>query len=104
MQARQVFLAELAEPVSFADWLPARASGTACMAEPGGIPPTLARSCVLVGPEGGWSAGELDLARDLGVPSMGLSDNVLRVETAAVVAATLLTGLRAGLVRGATDA
>ena len=57
--------------------------------------PSLAQPTVLVGPEGGWSAGE-EQAR--GVAHIGLGPTVLRSETAAVAAAVLLCGLRSGLV------
>ena len=60
----------------------------------GGAPPSLARSVVAVGPEGGWSDEErtaLETAVDLG-------PHVLRSETAALTAGTLLCSLRSGLV------
>jgi 16S rRNA (uracil1498-N3)-methyltransferase len=69
------------------------------LAEPGGGPPSLAGPTIAIGPEGGWSAGELAL--DL--PRVSLAPTILRSETAAVVAATLLVALRSYLVtpRGA---
>ena len=42
---------------------------------------------LLVGPEGGWSPEECDLFRERQVPPWSLGPTVLRVETAAVVAA-----------------
>jgi 16S rRNA (uracil1498-N3)-methyltransferase len=55
--------------------------------------PSASRVCLLVGPEGGWTSAELSQLFDLGVASAGLGPRVLRVETAAVVAAaiTLMT-------------
>jgi len=44
----------------------------------------------LVGPEGGWSDGELDLLSERGCKSVTLGPRVLRTETAAVVAVTLI--------------
>lgn len=41
---------------------------------------------ILIGPEGGFDRDELDYA----VPKIGLSRNILRVETAAIVAASML--------------
>ena len=64
------------------------------LAQSGGGPPSLARPVVLVGPEGGWD--EAELAVDL--PRLDLGPHVLRAETAAVVAGTLLCALRAGAV------
>ncbi len=47
-----------------------------------------------MGPEGGWSDDELGA----GLPTVGLGPNVLRTETAAVAAGTLLVALRSGLL------
>ena len=44
-------------------------------------------SALAIGPEGGWSQNELDLAAD----RVSLAATVLRVETAAVVAGARLT-------------
>ena len=66
----------------------------AALAHPGGRPPSLDHPLLLVGPEGGWDDAELDL----GLPRVGLGPQVLRTETAAVVAGTLLCALRAATV------
>lgn len=52
--------------------------------EPGGA------GAVLVGPEGGWTEAEVAELRGLGCRPVGLGERVLRVETAAVVAAAAL--------------
>jgi 16S rRNA (uracil1498-N3)-methyltransferase len=91
MQARRVWLPEVAEPTSFS--AVAGLDGVA-LAEPGGGPPTLVRPVLAVGPEGGWSPEELDE----GLPHVGLGLTVLRAETAAIAAGVLLCALRAGLV------
>ena len=67
----------------------------ASLADAGGRPPTLDHPTVLVGPEGGWT----DEERGCGLPAVDLGPHVLRAETAAMAAATLLAGLRAELVR-----
>jgi 16S rRNA (uracil1498-N3)-methyltransferase len=92
MQSRRTRLPHVAPVTHLAEL--ARLPG-ACLAERDGGPPSLARSTVLVGPEGGWSADE----RGLGLPTVGLGPHVLRAETAAVAAGVLLTALRAGSVR-----
>ncbi len=47
--------------------------------------------CLLVGPEGGWSAEERSLMRQKGCDSASLGDHILRSETALIVAvATVL--------------
>ena len=43
---------------------------------------TFADRLIAIGPEGGWTAGELALAQD----RVELGDAILRVETAALVA------------------
>lgn len=65
----------------------------AVLAEPGGPAVTLAHPAVVVGPEGGWAPPELD-----GAPTAGLGSTILRTETAAVVAGSLLVALRNGYI------
>lgn len=48
---------------------------------------------VLVGPEGGWHADELDAAESAGFERWRFSPNVLRVETAAAAAVAILRGV-----------
>lgn len=48
------------------------------------------RVMVLVGPEGGWTAREREWAHRYGVEPIGLGRRILRTETAALVAATIL--------------
>jgi len=91
MQSRRAWLPEIEQPTTFPE---AAGRAGAALAVPGGDPPSLERTVVLVGPEGGWDADELGL----GLPTVGLGPNVLRTETAAVAAATLLAALRSGLL------
>lgn len=91
MQSRRVWLPVIAGVVGVEDL--AAAPGTA-LAHPGGGPPALDRPVVAVGPEGGWDDGELASAPAV----VGLGPSVLRTETAAVVAGTLLCALRSGVV------
>ena len=91
MQSRRVWLPEIEVLRSVAD---VAARPGAARAERGGAPPSLERPLVLVGPEGGWS----DAERGRGLPSVGLGTQILRAETAAVTAGSLLAALRAGLV------
>ncbi len=85
MQSRRVWLSTVSGPVPVADVL---ARDEVVVAEPAGVPVDalgwLPRA-VVIGPEGGFSADELAAA-----PAMvSLGPNVLRVETAALVAAVL---------------
>jgi 16S rRNA (uracil1498-N3)-methyltransferase len=66
----------------------------AALAERDGGPPSLELPTVVVGPEGGWSDAELDT----GLARVCLGPWVLRAETAAIAAATVLATLRAGLI------
>jgi 16S rRNA (uracil1498-N3)-methyltransferase len=91
MQSRRTWLPVVDELRSFAE---VAARPGAALAEPGGSPPSLERPVVLVGPEGGWAEDEAAG----GLPRVSLGPTVLRVETAAVAAGTLLCALRAGLV------
>jgi 16S rRNA (uracil1498-N3)-methyltransferase len=60
----------------------------------GGEALTSSTTTLLVGPEGGWSSVERDLA-----PAMvALGGHVLRAETAAITAGALLAALRGGVV------
>jgi 16S rRNA (uracil1498-N3)-methyltransferase len=49
-----------------------------------------APTALLVGPEGGFTAGEVAAARDAGFVTAGLGPRILRVETAAIVAVALV--------------
>ena len=70
------------------------AGGRVTLADAGGGPPELGRSVLAVGPEGGWDPAE----RDSFGPTVGLGATVLRAETAALAAGTLLCSLRSGVV------
>ncbi len=91
MQSRRPWLPEICPVASFGE-----VSGQpgACRADRCGGPPSLAFPLILTGPEGGWDSDEL--AAD--VPVIGLSEGVLRAETAAIAAGVVLAAMRAGLV------
>ena len=90
MQSRRPRLARIGPTQSVDDVMGRSPSPRLALAEPGGGDLSLATPVVLVGPEGGWSPRELGLVED----KVSLGDGVLRVETAALVAGTLLTALR----------
>jgi 16S rRNA (uracil1498-N3)-methyltransferase len=92
MQSRQVWLPEVAEVQPFAAL--AEGGPGVALAQMGGDPPGLDRPTILIGPEGGWDDSELAS----GLAHVTLGPTVLRAETAAVAAAVLLCGLRAGVV------
>jgi 16S rRNA (uracil1498-N3)-methyltransferase len=88
LQARRVWLPELSGPVPALDVL-----ATAVVAEPGGRALGGDDAVVAIGPEGGWSAAEVATAGG----QVSLGPNVLRVETAAVVAGSMMVALRSVL-------
>ena len=79
-QSRRIWRAELTGPIPANDILT-----TAAIAEPGGDRMDANESLVAIGPEGGWTDGELALS----TRRVGLGRNILRIETAAVAAASL---------------
>jgi 16S rRNA (uracil1498-N3)-methyltransferase len=83
MQSRRTYIPRLA----FTTFEQAIQQNGMGMAEPGGHDPIdAAITGILIGPEGGFDRDELDYA----VPKLAISRNVLRVETAAIVAGALL--------------
>ncbi len=98
-QCRRTWIPEVADVTTFAA-LAARAGGPGrpALADPAGGPPAAAHPLVLVGPEGGWSEAELELAAAHGLPRVRLGPHVLRAETAAIAAGALLCAVRDGLV------
>lgn len=98
-QCRRLWLPEL-EILDFADALARvgddRRDGAVVrpvLAEAGGRGLTASDTVVLVGPEGGWSDSERHRC-----PGVALGENVLRAETAAIVAAGTMAQLRVGLL------
>ena len=84
MQSRRLWLPEIHEVVPIAV---AARNGCCAIAELDGADEVADVDTVLVGPEGGFTADELALV----VRRVSLSRNVLRVETAALVAVVMLT-------------
>jgi len=92
MQSRRTWLPLVGDVATFASM--AVEAGVS-LAHPDGDPPSLLRPTVLIGPEGGWDAAELGAV----LPRVRLGAHVLRTETAALVAGTLLAALRDDRVR-----
>lgn len=80
-QAVRILLAETEEDQSLLQILDGRAAG----------PEAAAEMTLAIGPEGGWTDGELRLFTDTGWQSASLGPRILRVETAAI-AALAITG------------
>lgn len=90
MQSRRVWLPEVSPVAKLSDL--AAVAGVV-RADRDGISLTAGNSTVLIGPEGGWSPSEVE-----STPAVGLGSTVLRAETAAIAAATLMVALRDGRV------
>jgi 16S rRNA (uracil1498-N3)-methyltransferase len=100
-QSQRCHLPEVLEPLPFASFLDTLGSGDLrlilheAVSEPmlksvtGASPPPIS---MCIGPEGGFTEGELKLAADAGFIAVSLGDRRLRTETAAIVAiATVLS-------------
>ena len=110
-------LVEIARPRSLREFiaettaLDARNQVTLVFSEGGGMPiaealqPSAEGSavCALVGPEGGWSTDELEALKDSGSSAVTLGPRVLRTETAALVALTLIQNALGDLSRIVAD-
>lgn len=92
-QSRRLAAPTVAVPTAFADAVQDCGSGTKLFAEPDG--PSVASVCcghettLFVGPEGGWTPQESQLAYEGGFRAASLGRNVLRAETAAVALAAI---------------
>jgi 16S rRNA (uracil1498-N3)-methyltransferase len=96
--AQQCHRPWLPEVTEIADFSGLVGGDRVALADRTGAPPSLARSCVLVGPEGGWAPEERAAAVEAGAPAIAIGMNVLRAETAAVTVGAILTGLRSSLL------
>jgi 16S rRNA (uracil1498-N3)-methyltransferase len=112
-------LVEIARPRSLREFIAERETSTApeqnrktlVFSEGGGMPvvealqPLAPRTavCALIGPEGGWSMDELEALKDSGSHAVTLGPRVLRTETAALVALTLIQHAMGDLSRGTAD-
>jgi 16S rRNA (uracil1498-N3)-methyltransferase len=93
-QSKRFLLPALDSPVRFEDVLSIKAQTRVIFAEQGGGrlaaamagPPALAA----IGPEGGWTAAELELAVARGFSPVTLDTGILRTETAAVAGLAIL--------------
>jgi 16S rRNA (uracil1498-N3)-methyltransferase len=93
-QSKRYHLPVIDEPAKFDQVLNVAAATKIVFAERGGGPLKSAvagsPALCLIGPEGGWTDAELEVARLKGFHLVGLGDTILRSETAAIVGAALL--------------
>lgn len=94
-QCGRNILMEIRDPLPWSRFCTAASnSWRRYLAHPSGSSPAQAEAdhatMVAIGPEGGWTEEELELARANGWHFLGLGPRILRVETAAVACAALL--------------
>lgn len=91
MQCRRVWLPEVAPVLSFGEAVALCGGPEGIgLAEPGNPPLGLTKTCVFVGPEGGWSPEEL-----AAVPAkFSIGSTILRAETATLAVGVLACALR----------
>ena len=85
------------EPASLAQVLDREDASIRLFADMGGLAPNSwprgrqgSRIALAIGPEGGWTAAERQLAADRGWTVIGLGPTRLRVETAALAATAII--------------
>jgi 16S rRNA (uracil1498-N3)-methyltransferase len=93
-QCRRVWLPQITDVLPFGGLAGLSAPPSVVLAQLSGDRLRPDHTVVAVGPEGGWSAGELGS----GLPTVGFGLSVLRAETAAVMAGALMVSLRTGTV------
>ena len=92
-QSRRLAAPFVRGPVRFDEFVRTCGAGSRILAQPGG--PQVASTgpdgstSILVGPEGGWTDAELQLAGEGGFEPAGLGSTVLRAETAAIAFAAI---------------
>lgn len=99
-QCRRNTLLEIAEPQSLAEACDARGPGTlGLLTDPAGQPagrlltPPPTSILALIGPEGGFTPNERQLALDSGFTAIRLGPHILRVETAAIALAAAVSAV-----------
>jgi len=97
-QSGRAVIPEVLAPLDFGDWLDRSDAGHALILVPGAETPLAKVELhdqvqLLVGPEGGFSGLELELACSHGVEPVSLGPRVLRTETAAPATVAVLQAL-----------
>jgi 16S rRNA (uracil1498-N3)-methyltransferase len=98
-QSRNNWAMEIAAPIAWDEWLSTKSKDIPLLiADAGGgalesrIGPETLEVLIAIGPEGGWTAEELAAGQTQGGQLVSLGPTILRIETAAIVAAALVRG------------
>ncbi|WP_165225928.1 RsmE family RNA methyltransferase [Aquisphaera insulae] len=96
-QSRRSRLMGLEEPTRWGDFAITAPDGVRLIADPTGLPPDrwpefrhAAEVSVAIGPEGGFTPAEMEIARDSGWQPIRLGPCILRIETAALAVAAIV--------------
>jgi 16S rRNA (uracil1498-N3)-methyltransferase len=101
-QCRRPWAMVVEQPLTLEQFLRQRRPSAGLFGDPAGRPLGACLECepdgLLIGPEGGFTADEMERLRDKGWTGASFGPHVLRAETAAVVGSALLVGRRQGLL------
>jgi 16S rRNA (uracil1498-N3)-methyltransferase len=96
-QSRNDWATEIVSPIAWDEWLSTRTKDVPLLiADPSGtdlesrIGPESLEVLIAIGPEGGWTPEELAAGQTQGGELVSLGPTILRIETAAIVAAALV--------------
>ncbi|MEX2469364.1 MAG: 16S rRNA (uracil(1498)-N(3))-methyltransferase, partial [Pseudohongiellaceae bacterium] len=94
-QSGRLQVPEIAAPQALAEWLQTPRQGLRLLLDPSGVAalgaqPTAEHIALVIGPEGGFSPGELALAAEQDYTLVHLGPRILRTETAPVAALSVL--------------
>ncbi|MFY7653284.1 MAG: RsmE family RNA methyltransferase, partial [Chitinophagaceae bacterium] len=97
LQSKQFYLPELLSPITFSHFIESANYANQLIAhcnegekKPLNTLGNLNNACLLIGPEGDFTADEVSLALNTGFTAVSLGNTRLRTETAGIVGATLL--------------
>jgi len=101
-QSRRAGVMAVEALTSVSELIAMRSGGLVLSTAPGSTPLVRAIESIagvvllVIGPEGGWTEGELRRFSDAGYVAVGLTESVLRTETAAVIAAGVVAVMTPG--------
>ncbi|HZS46764.1 MAG TPA: 16S rRNA (uracil(1498)-N(3))-methyltransferase [Blastocatellia bacterium] len=109
-QSGRTRLIEIQPPISFSAALETKAGLKFLFAERGGTllherkaDPAIGSVAILIGPEGGWQSEEIEQAKDASFEIVTIGPRILRTETAAITAVSLIQFLLGDLSKASGD-
>jgi len=96
-QCEELHFPSLSQPLTLSDWVNQRTvqntlivCSESARTERSHLPTNISKVDLVIGPEGGFAPQEVSAARETGFSVVGLGRQILRAETAAIVAITLI--------------